>query len=262
MTRHADTTAGDDPVGDARALVAERFPQALAALLAGSALTSRRTPASDLDVVVLLAGASASFRETIRWRGWPVELFVQTHASAQWFWDDETQRRSSPLLHMCAEGRLLVDVDGAGTWLQGQARARLAAGPPVADRATVDRHRYLLTDALDDLAACHDVGERAFVADVVLQSSARLALLHAGRWQGGGKWLYRRLSELDPVLGRRLVAAHREALDDDVTLLLGVVHEILDRVGGPLAEGYYESGNVVGAPATEPDAEPGIAPGE
>ena len=257
MIRDGDTRVGDDPIGDARALAAERFPEALAVVLAGSVLTRRRTPASDLDVVVLLAGPPAPFRETIRCRGWPVELFVQTHASAQWFWDDETQRRSSPLLHMCAEGRLLVDVDGAGTWLQSQARTRLAAGPPVADRATVDRHRYLLTDALDDLVACHDVGERAFVADAVLQSSARLALLHADRWQGGGKWLYRRLSELDPALARRLVANHREALDGDATLLLGVVHEVLDRVGGPLAEGYHESGDAVGAPAAEPDAEPG-----
>jgi hypothetical protein len=64
--------------------------------------------------------------------------------------------------------------------------------------------------------------------------------------------LYRRLSELDQVLARRLVAAHREALDGDATLVLGVVHEILDRVGGPLAEGYHESGDAVGAPAVEP----------
>ncbi len=248
MTRAGDTRAGDDPIGDVRALVAERFPEALAVVLAGSVLTPRRTPASDLDVVVLLAGLPAPYRETIRWRGWPVELFVQTHASAQWFWDDETLRRSSPLLHMCAEGRVLVDVDGAGIWLQSQARARLVAGPPVADLTTIDRHRYLLTDALDDLAACHDVGERAFVADVVLQSTARLALLHARRWQGGGKWLYRRLSELDPDLARRLVAAQREALDGDVTPLIAAVHQVLGRVGGPLAEGYREGGEVVGAP--------------
>jgi len=251
MTGDGDSRAGDDPIGDARALAAERFPEALAVVLAGSVLTSRRTSASDLDVVVLLAGPPAPFRETIRWRGWPVELFVQTHASAQWFWDDETQRRSSPLLHMCAEGRLLVDVEGAGSWLQGQARARLAAGPPVADPATIDRERYLLTDALDDLAACVDVGERAFVADVVLQSAARLVMLHARRWQGGGKWLYRRLSELDPVLARALVAAHREALDGDPAPLTAVVHHVLDRVGGPLAEGYREGGDVVRAPVGE-----------
>ncbi len=202
MTRAGDTRAGDDPIGDARALLAERFPEALAVVLAGSALTSRRTPASDLDVVVLLAGLPAPYRETIRWRGWPVELFVQTHASAQWFWDDETQRRSSPLLHMCAEGRVMVDVDGAGVWLQSQ-------------------------------------------------DSARLALLHARRWQGGGKWLYRRLSELDPGLAHRLVTAHREALDGDAAPLTAVVHQVLDRVGGPLAEGYREGGDVVGAPVGE-----------
>ncbi|MEW1679049.1 nucleotidyltransferase domain-containing protein, partial [Streptomyces noursei] len=39
----------DDPVITARELVQDRFPTARAAFLAGSVLTDRRTPTSDLD---------------------------------------------------------------------------------------------------------------------------------------------------------------------------------------------------------------------
>ncbi|MFI9780547.1 hypothetical protein ACIHCV_38735 [Streptomyces sp. NPDC051956] len=45
----------DDPVLTARELVRDRFPAARAAFLAGSVLTDRRTPTSDLS------GRSAAF---------------------------------------------------------------------------------------------------------------------------------------------------------------------------------------------------------
>lgn len=42
-----------DPVNDARDLVAELFPRAVWAVLAGSVTTTWRTAGSDLDIVVL-----------------------------------------------------------------------------------------------------------------------------------------------------------------------------------------------------------------
>ena len=58
----------DDPLKVAARLVAERFPDAAAAFLGGSVLTTRRTATSDLDIVVLLEGRPAPFRETLRAR--------------------------------------------------------------------------------------------------------------------------------------------------------------------------------------------------
>ncbi|MEV5592907.1 nucleotidyltransferase domain-containing protein [Streptomyces sp. NPDC052496] len=49
----------DDPVLTARELVRNRFPAAQATFLAGSVLTDRWTPTSDLDIVVLLDGPPA-----------------------------------------------------------------------------------------------------------------------------------------------------------------------------------------------------------
>src|ERR1019366_1474812 len=61
--------------------VRERFPMALAAFLGGGVLSRQRTVASDLGVVVLIDGAGAPCRESLRWRGWPVELCVHDEKS-------------------------------------------------------------------------------------------------------------------------------------------------------------------------------------
>jgi hypothetical protein len=59
-----------DPVDDARALVAERFPDAVAAFIGDGVLSSRRTATSDLDIVVVLGTALhvRSCRSVGAWR--------------------------------------------------------------------------------------------------------------------------------------------------------------------------------------------------
>ena len=101
-----------DPVEAARAIVAERFGGALAAFLGGGVLSEHRTATSDLDIVVLLAGPPAPFRESLRWHGWPVELFVHDPASAGTFFAKDTARRKPNLARMCTSGVVLADAGG------------------------------------------------------------------------------------------------------------------------------------------------------
>jgi hypothetical protein len=53
-----------DPREVAAVVVAERFPDAVAAFLGGAVLAPLRTPLSDLDVVVLLPEGTVGGRET------------------------------------------------------------------------------------------------------------------------------------------------------------------------------------------------------
>jgi hypothetical protein len=165
-----------DAFDAARHVVAERFPDALAAMLAGSAGTALNTATSDLDIVVFLGGPPAPFRETTRRGGWIVELFVHTPTSYPRFIERETNEHRSPLLHMCGEGRLLIDTDAFGVTLQDQARHLIEAGPtPLTDREREDR-RYALTDQLDDLVGGQDQDElvihRSPVADLRRRAGA------------------------------------------------------------------------------------------
>lgn len=234
-------TVAMDHVKIARELVSHRFPEARAAFLAGSVLTHRRTPTSDLDIVVLLTGPPAPFRESLVHEDWPVELFVQTETDWRRFAERETAARRSPLLAMCAEGVLLADADGLGAALQAESRERWAAGPPPASATELEDRRYALTDTLDDFHGCTDPLERAYLVADLLQRASQLALLAGGHWLGGGKWLSRRLAAADPGLHRRLTAGAGAAMsgtDDGTGPFAHVVEEVLGLAGGPRWAGY------------------------
>jgi hypothetical protein len=228
-----------DPVSTAESLVAERFPKALAAFLGGSALTSHRTSTSDLDIVAVLPEPAGAYRETLRYRDWPVELFVHTPASLRQFWHRDAQQHRVSLARMCAEGRVLVSNQGTAEQLQQGAVTWVAAGPPPVAAVQFDLDRYRVTDLLDDLAGSTEPAETAYIAAALLPAAAELLLTHRGAWLDSGKWLARRMAEHDPDLARRIVAGHREAIASGATQgLHQAVLDLLGQVGGPLREGF------------------------
>ena len=225
-----------DLVALAHRIVAERFPDARAAVLAGSVAAGRATATSDLDIVVL-SGSGERVRETIRVDGVPVELFVHTDESVAYWFERERQAGGCTLAHMLATGLPLAGVEG--DLLQARAREHLAAGPPAWTREQLDHRRYALTDALDDLAGATDAGERDAVAGQVLVMAGELALGSRGAWLGTGKWLVRRLRERDPDLAAELLAGHRDAVASGaVSTLVAACDRVLDTVGGRLTEGF------------------------
>jgi predicted nucleotidyltransferase len=227
-----------DPVQTARAFVRETFPEARAAVLGGSAARGQATATSDLDIVVILDGPPAPYRETLRYRGWLVELFAYTPDTLREFYERDARSRRAPLATICAAGVILLG-GGEAQALQRDAAAFLAAGPPPVGADELAGRRYVLTDALDDLLGARDNDERAVVAAQVLVAVAELALIVDGRWLGLGKWLLRRLQEARPETTRRLLDAYRRAVADGDAEALGEVAEaVLAEAGGRLSEGY------------------------
>jgi hypothetical protein len=221
-----------DPVEDARALVSERFPAALAAFLGPGVLSSRRTATSDLDIVVVLAGPPAPYRESFQWCGWPAETFVHDAYSLELFFAKDTARRRPSLARMCAGGVVLADA-GVAARVRERAHAVLAAGPPAATETELEERRYGLTDLVDDLAGSTDPGETAVVGWNVWVATAELALIQAGTWLGSGKWLLRELRAADADLADRLVGAI-----GDRRQLMDLANEVLGRVGGRFWAGF------------------------
>lgn len=225
-------------VETARALVHAKFPDALVALLAGSAAGGVSTPTSDLDIVVILGGPPAPYRETLLHHGKPVELFAHTRDSLEEWWRREAGERRNTLADMCAQGIVLLD-RGDAEAVRRAAAAVLAAGPAALSDTEAKNRRYALTDALDDLTGADDRDERDAVAGLVLQWAAELALLSRRCWLGRGKWLVRRLRETDPGLADHLLAAHRRCVaDGDPSGLVAVADKVLSGVGGRLTEGF------------------------
>jgi hypothetical protein len=226
-----------DYIEVATSIVRERFPEALAAVLAGSTVTGVPTPTSDLDIVVVLAGAPAPYRETIIDGGRPVELFVHTETSLTYWYERERSEARATLAHMLATG---VPLLGQRTvTLQESARAHLDAGPAPWTREQIDYRRYALTDALDDLAGAIDHDERDAIAGQVLTMVAEMALHNRGAWVGRGKWLVRLLRAADPDLAHEVMSAHRAAVSSgSVNSLITVAGRIVNEIGGPLTGGY------------------------
>ncbi|MEU9030955.1 nucleotidyltransferase domain-containing protein [Streptomyces sp. NPDC048383] len=237
-------------VAQARRLVRDRFPDALSVVLAGSTASGRATASSDLDIPVLVGDDGVTHRETVRFEGRVVELFVHTRAGlAELFAADVANRRAA-MQYMYAGGLVLVDVDGAAGRARALAAADLRGGPPALGARAVGSRRYGLTDALDDLADAGDPVETLAVAGYVLTAAADLLCDHRRAWIGGGKWLPRRLLEADPALGAALLEGHlRLCRAADPTALIDAASAVLDLVGGPLREGYRRTWQ-----GTEPSA--------
>ncbi|GHJ40480.1 nucleotidyltransferase domain-containing protein [Streptomyces sp. TS71-3] len=231
-----------EAVNAARVVVREHHPDARAAFLGGSVITDRRTPTSDLDIVVLLHGNPAPYRWSFRHEDWPVEMFVHTETTWHAYVAREVQKRRSPLLWMCADGLLLFDSDGLGARIAAEASRLTAAGPPAVSPEEIEDFRYSITDLLDDLSGCADQGELLFIATELARRTGELALAAGGAWGGGGKWLARRLETTAPELTLRLHHGIRAVLEGQKEPLVTVVDEQLAQVGGRLWAGYRRAG--------------------
>ncbi|HEY1488451.1 MAG TPA: nucleotidyltransferase domain-containing protein [Micromonosporaceae bacterium] len=221
-----------DPLPDARALVRERYPQAVYAVLAGSVLTAHRTPGSDLDIVVALPPGDplAPRRESLVFRDWPVELFVHDEQTLDQWLAKEYRERKPSLYRMVGRGTPIV---GDPADRQAYCRAVLDAGPDPMGPAQLEAARYGLTDLLDDLFHAGDPGERQVIAATLWTAAGHHALVAGNRWDGTGKWLLRELRDHDPDLADRWLAAQHDA-----AAVEAFARDVLDRLGGPLFDGY------------------------
>ncbi|MFE6900613.1 nucleotidyltransferase domain-containing protein [Streptomyces sp. NPDC057717] len=231
-------------MAQARRLVEKLFPHALGAVLGGSVAQGRATPASDLDIGVLLPDSAGSGRQVIRHDGRLVELFLNAVGDIPRFFEWDRARRRATVVFVYAHGVILDDLDGHVARTRQLAEEVVALGPPSLTADQWRHGRYVLTCYLDDLmdtpaASRH---EQLVIADHVLRQAAELTTAHHGAWTGIGKWLPRRLLEADPELGKALLDGYQTVAEQaDAAPLAAAVKRLLDLIGGPLREGYSNS---------------------
>ncbi|CAM03227.1 nucleotidyltransferase [Saccharopolyspora erythraea NRRL 2338] len=234
-----ETMTAPDAVEHARAVVRQRFPDALVAVLGGSAAEGRLTATSDLDIAVLVPGGTATRRETIRSDGRPVELFVHTRDGLNALFSADAATRRATMQTIYATGIVVLDESGQADRIREDASEQLRSGPAPLGEEAVETKRYGLTDALDDLVDTEDRYERLAVGGYVLNTAADLLCDHHRAWIGGGKWLPRRLLAADARRGAALLDGHLRLCETAEPGALAVAAgEVLELVGGPVREGY------------------------
>ena len=227
----------------AQRLVRERYPTAVAAIIGGSFATGRQTPTSDIDLLLLFEHVDCAWRDTLVAEGRTVELFAHDVATFTYFCKEmDAPGGTVPLAMMVVEGENIVAAGDAYTRLQALAHAIDKAGPPVLDVENLQRRRYAITTALEDLVDSTHPGEALAVACQLYSALADLHLRTAGVWSGGGKHLFRRLQAYDAAIAGQLDGALRLVASD---LPAGqrafgqVAAAVLAPVGGPLLDGFF-----------------------
>ena len=227
----------------ARQLVQELHPEARAAWLGGSVARGDASPTSDLDITVLLDGPPAPRRKSLKYGGWPVELFVHTEKSLRYFADKDQLRRQPTMMRLVGESVVLVDTDGSGAQLQQEYLAEVAAGPKPLSTDELDLLRYTVTDLLEDLSAAEgDV--RLAITSVLWQEAARLLLTGARHWSGTGKGLLREVTAYDVAHGTDHAVRLLDGVRASDDRLMVAVDRILARHGGRLFSGFELAANI------------------
>ncbi|WP_445509332.1 nucleotidyltransferase domain-containing protein [Rossellomorea marisflavi] len=222
----------------AKELILDRFPSCHAALLSGSVIRGQETATSDLDIIVIHNELASSYRESLIWQGWPVELFVHNSTGILDFFKDDCLRGRPSLPRMIAEGLPLKSNQTLDS-LKVIANRLLSAGPESWDEDTIDRKRYFLTDALDDFNGCNDRGEGLFIAGHLAELLHEFVLRTNGCWIGSSKWIVRALKKFDPEYARHFVHAFDSYYKHgEKKGVITLVNQALSPFGGRLFEGF------------------------
>lgn len=217
--------------------IEREFPAAEIAVIGGSTARGDRTASSDIDLLVigdaLFPNGGTSLAATNRFEGEIFEVFAYTHDGYREWARGGIDQHRPVIVHMLVEGE---EVRGgqALTALREEWGARLADGPTM-DEHELALRRYMITDLLDDLRDATDELERNVIAWTLFSRVAELVLLTERHWIGTGKYLPRRLRDLDPARAERLAAP---LLHGDLTAFAARADEELARAGGRVQDGF------------------------
>ena len=217
--------------------LAEHFPSAEIAILAGSTSRSTRTATSDIDLLILgddmFDDGRDSHAATYRFEGEVFEAFAYTRRGFE-VWAERGFAQHRPVIvQMLLDGLTVHGAAERANFVRAW-EARYEQGPTVT-ASELDHRRYVITDILDDYTDASDPLERRVLAGLLFERTAELILVTNGHWIGAGKYLPRRLREFDAGRARLLSEPY---LADDHDLFARQITDELERAGGRLQEGF------------------------
>lgn len=226
------------PIEAATRFISEHYPNCQGALLAGSVVRGEATETSDLDIVIIDKNISSSYRESLIYFGWNIEVFVHNLTSYKLFFKMDYERARPSLPRMVSEGIVLKDV-GIIETIKIEATKLLNNGPEEWSVETIRSKRYFITDALDDFIGCSNRAEEIFIANTLADLLSEFVLRTNRQWIGASKWVIRSLRHYDEVFANHFV----EAFDifyrtGNKNLVIQIADEILQPFGGRLFDGF------------------------
>lgn len=213
-------------------LVSREWPQAAAALLAGSIAQGTYRPYSDLDLYVLLPPLAAPSLHNIIHDGVPVEVHLHGKASLVDTIRNEAAQGFAVALQALATGIPVLDRGGLAA-LQADARQRLAQPAPTLAGPAVTRFRASVTNALLDLCSGLSHAEMIGCGARLHDMLAMVALRGAGHWGATGRQATGALRRLDPALADHFHHAFLALFTSgDAKPVLRLAEQVMQPLGG------------------------------
>ncbi|WP_238236177.1 nucleotidyltransferase domain-containing protein [Exiguobacterium acetylicum] len=219
-------------------LVASRYPDHCAVLLAGSHARGQATAQSDVDLIIFEASRRQAFRESFIHDGMPVEAFIHSFETIQPFFESDRERGRPSLQRMIADSWTIEDHPHLA-FIRKEAVQQLADGPIAWTNAEQERARYFLSDVLDDFESVTYRAEGLAIASRLYEQSIEFVLRANRRYIGQGKWAIRALAEFDEDYARRhIVAFELYYQSDDRQEVVALVDDYLAPFGGRYFDGF------------------------
>jgi hypothetical protein len=220
-------------------LLADRYPDADCAFVAGSLVRGDGSATSDIDLVVLHCSLPRAYRESFIYSGVPVEAFVHDPETLSWFLAQDREAGHPALIGMLSEGVLIGPRQDAGMTFKQQGQQLLADGPPPLREDALSRLRYAITDKLDDLEADRTPAEIVAIGAALYPLLAEFVLRGSGQWSGSGKWTARLLKAFEPSMAEDIENAFLKLYRGvDVQPIMELADRLLEPHGGRLFSGY------------------------
>lgn len=217
-------------------LLKERYVDSKYCFFYGSSATDEAKKNSDVDIIVVYAKTINSYREKFFYDEVLIDAFIYDEESLNGtlhnarlngkFVTVEAVRSAITLPAPTAESEMLKTV----------AERIRKAGYIFQQRTFIQQY---ITNILDDLEDCTVALERNMLCIDLFKILTEIILIGAGVGIHDRKHAARELTLFDANLHNRMDTALLKGLSTDSSELVSVASEILNKIGGPLRDGFH-----------------------
>ena len=220
-------------------LLAEKYPDATCAFVAGSIVRGQASPTSDIDLVVVYESLSHAYRDSYYYDDWPVEAYVHDLETLAYFMDEFDAKEGHCGMHtMLLEGIVIPENSDFSERIKVMAQQKRDIGPAPLAQDDINMRKYFLTDTMDDIIGYKNKAELMGSLSQLFQLLADFYLRFHGKWSAKGKWIPRRLQEEFPTLHETYMQTFDGAFSHgNLDKLRALFDQIMDETGGKYWEG-------------------------
>lgn len=229
-----------NPLHTIKKLIQERYPHAKAVFWAGSVSKGKGTSASDLDVIIVFESIPFAYREAFIYEDWPIDAFIHDPNTLLYFFEESRTGNGIPgLCDMILNGQIVTAPNNLSENIKIFAQQSLNMGPAIWDKKQIDKERFLITNALEDIQHPANRDEQIASAAWLLEALGQFYFRSQNKWCASGKSIIRYLKNDNPNLAIEFTQAFdslfKTGHSDSLALL---VQKILAPYGGLLWNGF------------------------